>query len=722
MGVLTKIPLLPGVFKDETPLSAEGFSVDANHMRFVRARPQTKGGFERASDDLVLGLCRWLHTWRDSSALSYCAIGTHTHLQVYHDAQIYDATPIVSRPRLTNPISTTNASAVVTIAHTSHGRAQGDRVSFSGASAVGGITISGEYTVTEVTSANAYTITHGSAATSTAGPGGGTVDALYYLPVGLADGLAGTGYGTGAWGIGDIGEALEAIYYPRTWSGGEWGPNILASPRGGGIYEWRPNFTATELVTNGTFASDTVWTKGTDWTIGAGVATAAAGVASDLEQNITLAANAYCLLEFDITRSAGTLTVNRGSTAITSAISASAHVKQVFYSGAGGSQALKFSKDSSFAGTIDNVTVTQLTTAQIVPNAPTENTFVLVTPEMQVMTFGTIDLNTGVFNPMAIRSSDTGDGDRSANQTWTPTASNLARQWVLAKGGRIVGARLGVGEILVWTDTSLYRGVYVPDGRKVYIWTHVADLCGLIGPNAVAMLGGIARWITPAAKFAIYDGVSASPLDCPMGKDFADNLAPSQQDKIVGRSLFGFGEADFFYPDIRDGNENSRYLSQKVAPANDPGVGSWAPGELARTAVADVGALRFPLSVSPTTDYLYFDEKGNSADGGPLAWSRTSGIIPIGNGNTLFEIQSFYPNGDDWLGGYQLTVRTANEPNGPFTSYGPYAVATNATKVDLGPVFPIGKFAQFIKDGESAPAFIREGVDQISVNDTGMVF
>lgn len=46
-------------------------------------------------------------------------------------------------------------------------------------------------------------------------------------------------------------------------------------------------FTGDELVTNGTFAADTDWTKGADWTIAAGVASKATAGTTSLEQEIT---------------------------------------------------------------------------------------------------------------------------------------------------------------------------------------------------------------------------------------------------------------------------------------------------------------------------------------------------------------------------------------------------------------------------------------------------
>lgn len=73
-------------------------------------------------------------------------------------------------------VSTANASAVVTVAFKGnndgdkHGLKVGDRLSFAGMSAVGGITLSGTYDVTSVVDANTITVTHGAPASSTAGP------------------------------------------------------------------------------------------------------------------------------------------------------------------------------------------------------------------------------------------------------------------------------------------------------------------------------------------------------------------------------------------------------------------------------------------------------------------------------------------------------------------------------------------------------------------------
>ena len=64
-----------------------------------------------------------------------------------------------------------------------------------------------------------------------------------------------------------------------------------------------------ELVVNGTFDTDSDWTKGTGWTIGGGVATHAAGTGSDLEQSGALTAGKVYVLTLDVTAVRATSTL-----------------------------------------------------------------------------------------------------------------------------------------------------------------------------------------------------------------------------------------------------------------------------------------------------------------------------------------------------------------------------------------------------------------------------
>lgn len=115
-------------------------------------------------------------------------------------------------------------------------------------------------------------------------------------------------------------------------------------------------------VTNGTFATDTDWTKGTGWTIGAGVATATGAISTALSQTISvtypLVEGQPYLVTYTVTRSAGSITPSLGGTAGT-ARSTSATFSEVIV--AGSTQTLSFGT-SGFTGTLDDVTVVAVVT------------------------------------------------------------------------------------------------------------------------------------------------------------------------------------------------------------------------------------------------------------------------------------------------------------------------------------------------------------------------
>lgn len=75
---------------------------------------------------------------------------------------------------LSNPFATVSGSATVTVTDTAFGGLPGDDVTYSGASAVGGLDLNDTYAIASVVDANTYTITAASAATSTVSAGGGT--------------------------------------------------------------------------------------------------------------------------------------------------------------------------------------------------------------------------------------------------------------------------------------------------------------------------------------------------------------------------------------------------------------------------------------------------------------------------------------------------------------------------------------------------------------------
>lgn len=698
-----KLTYQAGVWKDDTPLAAEGFYIDSDKIRFVRGKWQTIGGWEIASTDAFEGICRGLFVWRDNSAQPLCAIGTHTDVYALYDADLYQITPVVSYGTLTDPITTTSGSAVVQIDHTVHGRAEGDAVKISNAAAVGGITLDGWYSITEVLDADSYTVTHSSAATSTAGPSGGSVDYDYALAIGLSDGLGGLGYGVGGFGLGGFGAGASINeLFPRTWSFDNWGQNLVGNPRGGALFEWAPAYTATELVTNGDFSAGTDWTPGTGWSIGSGVATATAGTASNIEQAITLAAGAYFLLEFDYTRTAGTLQPKIGTTNIGDALSAaSGRVRKTFFTASGN---LIFYKDATFAGTIDNVSVKQILRMTQIPNAPAENDTMLVTAERMVMVGGTIEAATGLKNPLHIRWSD-----QENNQQWTPAADNTSSFTTISLGSRIVKLLNARGEILVFTDDCMFVGRFVPDLDVVYSFTHLGRGNGLIGPNAATIAGGRAYWIGTGGEFMRYAGGVIEHVPCTVRRDVIDNLAKSQQDKIYAFAIDAFNEVVWLYPDSRDGNECSRYVKYNWIE------NCWDVGTFDRTAWIDSRAFFYPLAADASGS-LYYQEKGNSADGGALSGFIESGATVISK-STIYAVLDVIPDFDDMLGGAQLTLKSWKYAADDPATDGPYNVNADTRVVNT---LLVGRQISHRWDWNSAPAFIRTGQMLVHIENTGM--
>lgn len=244
------LAIQPGLLTEATRRDAEPRWFSGSNVRFRAGWPEKLGGWvESDVDDIFKGTCRQLFEWTAIDGSVWTAIGTHSHLYVVNENILYDVTPLDedapgngSGTLGTDPFTTTNGSAVVSIAHTSHGRVAGDFVVFDGASAVGGITVDGEYAVTEVTDANTYTVTHSAAATSTATGGGASVTYEYLVPTGNAAVTYLNGYSVGSYGhSGGYGmptPSSNLTEEPRIWVFDKWGEDLVANIRGAKIYTW----------------------------------------------------------------------------------------------------------------------------------------------------------------------------------------------------------------------------------------------------------------------------------------------------------------------------------------------------------------------------------------------------------------------------------------------------------------------------------------------------
>lgn len=128
---------------------------------------------------------------------------------------------------------------------------------------------------------------------------------------------------------------------------------------------------STNLVTNGTFASDTAWTKGAGWTIAAGKGTSDASQSadSDLSQTPTEAlvqGRAYFVTFTTSGRTAGNVTAVVGSTEGTDRAT-NATFTETIIAGAGATIALR--ADLDFDGSVDNFSVAPVATVPAADNS-----------------------------------------------------------------------------------------------------------------------------------------------------------------------------------------------------------------------------------------------------------------------------------------------------------------------------------------------------------------
>jgi len=117
-----------------------------------------------------------------------------------------------------------------------------------------------------------------------------------------------------------------------------------------------------ELVTNGTFDTDTDWTKGTGWTIGSGVASKSAGVSSGISAPVSLTSGKVYQVNYSISECVGG-TIRPffvGGTNVSGlSRSANGDFSDILVANTGNTR-LEMSANSSFSGSLDNISVREI--------------------------------------------------------------------------------------------------------------------------------------------------------------------------------------------------------------------------------------------------------------------------------------------------------------------------------------------------------------------------
>jgi hypothetical protein len=338
--------------------------------------------------------------------------------------------------------------------------------------------------------------------------------------------------------------------------------------------------------------------------------------------------------------------------------------------------------------------------AAALTNAPAQVTHMLVAPlngGYQVFALGCNEEVSGTFNPLCIRHSSIRN-----NTQWSTASGSTAREYILTGGGRIVAGRMCGPYMLVWTGDALFLGSFIGALNQPWRFERVGRNCGLIGPNAAVVVGQTAFWVSPDRQFYSYGlGGQPQPIPCPIRRDFAEELAASQGDKVVASSNAEFSEVRFDYPDRRDGYENSRYLALALS---GPDAGAWHRGIMARTAFVDAGPSAYPIGVT-YDGAAFLHEKGRSADGAPFSWFIETADSYLDPDGTLL-IRGLWPDFKDQAGPVTVTVAGRMEPQSADAVAQSAAMAPGAGRADL---LASGRLFRLRFAGESAPTGCRIG-------------
>lgn len=577
---LKKILLKPGVNKENTRYTNENGWYVSDKVRFRQGTPEKIGGWQRISTSTFLGVCRSMFNWVTLSFQNLLGLGTNLKYYIEQGGSYYDITPIRETVTLTDPFTATLNSSVITVADSSHGALNGDFVTFSGATGLGGnITaamLNKEHQITYI-NANSYTITVTGTANATdvsGSPGGGTVTAAYQINTGPSVQVPLTGWGAGTWGTGTWGSGSGSSIALRIWDNANFGEDLVFGPRGGPIYYWD--------------ATGTVNTRGV--------------LLSSTGGTVTLTIATPCVITLSTVLAEGTAIKLATTGALPTGLTAGTtyYLRNV--------DGVTANLSATATGALINTTGTQSGTHSIseLVDVPTVQNFLLVSDISRfLIVFGTNEIGSATLDPMLIRW-----GDQESVTNWYPSATNQAGSLRLSDGSEIITARQTRQEIVVWTDSAIYSLQYLgpPD-----VWgaQSLGSNLSIIGPNATALASGRIYWMG-VDKFYVYDG-RVQTQRCDLRRHIFSNINLAQNDQVFAGTNEGFNEIWWFYCSAGVTTIDSYVVYNYVEDI-------WYYGSLGRTAWSDSGLRDYPQAA--TYNYNIVDhERGvdDNATGTPTA-------------------------------------------------------------------------------------------------------
>ena len=557
---LSEIKFAPGIDKQNTSVGAFGRWVDSDNTRFRYGLPEKVGGWASLLNETVVGVCRKMLDFVDTSGNRYVALGTDKFLLIYFEGQLFDITPfrtdntgtIVTFTSSTLATNSTTTKQCTITTSTNHGLIAGDMIVLDAVTLPGGTGLSNAdfedklFQVLTVPTPTTFTINSLDQATAVVATGG-SMTVQPYASVGPAIQTYGYGFGVGQFGGTVSGASVTTINNSGTFAAGATSVILTDSsafPASGTL------LIGNELMTyaTNTTGSDTI----------SGITRGQFGTTDVTHLDGATVTNATNYTGWGSAVLASTTTLEPGLWSLDN------YGDVLVATIANGKT---FTWNSSIAARL-STRASQTTFGFQTTDNPVASRLTLISPTTRhLIHFGTCTTlnDEDTQDNMFIRFSTI----EGINE-YEIKATNTAGSFRLQDGTKIIGALNAKETILVWTDNALYTMKFV-GAPFTFAFEQVGTNCGLIGKNAAVEIDGIAYWMSSSGFFA-FDG-TVKTLPCSV-EDYIFNDINTTKGQQISAGLNNlYTEVTWWYP-----TQNSTYVDRSVVYNYTNEIGQLALG------------------------------------------------------------------------------------------------------------------------------------------------
>lgn len=266
-------------------------------------------------------------------------------------------------------------------------------------------------------------------------------------------------------------------------------------------------------------------------------------------------------------------------------------------------------------------------------SVPLFQNMMMFSPAARILVlFGTNSYLGTTLDPLMVRWADS-----DSVVQWAPAATNLAGEYRLSRGSKIVAVAAVRQDILILTDTAVYVQQFI-GAPYVFGFTQQADNISVASQNAIATAGGVAFWMG-GDKFYTYDG-SVRPLDCPLKNEVFNNMQLDQITQVFAGTNEGFDEVWWFYPSTGSAVPDKYIIYNYVQKI-------WYYGSMTRTAWLDTALASGPIAATAFSNLVLhengIDDQSTATTTAVNAYVQ-SADFDIGDGQSYAFVRKLLPD------------------------------------------------------------------------------